>query len=236
MQIKYISLRHYFDHEFFFHFGNTILKLRKPADVRVYAQRNQCFGINADLNIFSIFEFYCPISIISTKCSQTERRRSISYFWISYWGWSKLLWTLLIFKISQKCQRSIKATAYSFYFSNIMLPTDHSKETTLGHLTFMLRVIYQGVLTIKQLKGSFNLFTHVLVSVTQFITWHNGSKLQDFYIIFFPKLFPEWKPYMANIVSRNCFLFRVQIKKKLLLKLLSLYHRLSRTRPVDNTP
>ena len=76
IQFKNISLIN----DLFFQFDNTILKLHKPTYIRVYTQRSQCFGINADLNIFSIFEFYCPISIISTKCSQTERRRSISYF------------------------------------------------------------------------------------------------------------------------------------------------------------
>ena len=88
IQFKNMSLKN----NLFFHFDKTISKLHKPT--YIYAQRSQCFGINADLNIFSIFEFYCPISIISTKCSQTERRRSISYFWISYWGWSKLLQVL----------------------------------------------------------------------------------------------------------------------------------------------
>ena len=76
IQFKNISLIN----DLLFQFDNTILKLHKPTYIRVYSQRSQCFGINADLNIFSIFEFYCPISIISTKCSQTERRRSISYF------------------------------------------------------------------------------------------------------------------------------------------------------------
>ena len=37
--------------------------------------------------------------------------------------------------------------------------------------------------------------------------------------IFFQKIFSEWKLFMANIFCKNWFSFQVEIKKKMLIKL-----------------
>ena len=38
-----------------------------------------------------------------------------------------------------------------------------------------------------------------------------GRREGSSYIIFFQKLFSEWKPYTANIVCKKWFLFQVEI-------------------------
>ena len=56
---------------------------------------------------------------------------------------------------------------------------------------------------------------------------------------FLKKMFSNRKQYMANIVCKKWILFQVEIKKKMILKLVvqsPLYQRSSCTRPADNTP
>ena len=70
----------------------------------------------------------------------------------------------------------------------------------------------------QEFRGLHPLFTHVLFS--EFIRKQSGQELHFVIHNFFQKSFSEWKPYMANIVCKNCFCFKLKyLKKKILLKL-----------------